>query len=55
MQCWDKRPAALDSEEPLHVAEAVKTLGLKHAVLTSPDRDDLEDEGAGHFRDCIRK
>lgn len=50
-----KRPAALDSEEPLHVAEAVKTLGLKHAVLTSPDRDDLEDEGAGHFRDCIRK
>lgn len=38
-----------DAEEPAHVAEAVMRLGLTHAVITSVDRDDLPDFGAGHF------
>ena len=47
------RPEALDLEEPKHVAEAVKELGLKYAVITSVTRDDLEDGGAEHFKNCI--
>ena len=43
------RPSALDTDEPRKVAEAVKQLGLRHVVITSVNRDDLEDEGAGHF------
>ena len=43
------RPEPLDLEEPKHVAEAVKELGLKFAVLTSVSRDDLPDGGAQHF------
>ncbi len=43
------RPKALDSDEPRRVAQAVKKLGLRHVVITSVNRDDLEDEGAGHF------
>lgn len=43
------RPASLDPAEPEHVAEVVASLGLEYAVLTSVDRDDLPDEGAGHF------
>lgn len=39
----------LDWEEPFHVATACRQLGLKHAVVTSVTRDDLEDGGAGHF------
>ena len=46
-------PAALDLEEPANVARAVKTLGLKHVVITSVDRDDLDDGGAKHFADVI--
>ena len=42
-------PAALDPEEPAHVAEAVAEMGLKHVVITSVDRDDLSDGGADHF------
>lgn len=42
-----------DPEEPAHVAEAVVRMGLKHAVITSVDRDDLDDKGAGHFVDVI--
>jgi lipoyl synthase len=42
-------PRALDPDEPARVAEAVKRLGLAHAVVTSVDRDDLGDGGAGHF------
>ena len=38
-----------DAEEPEHVAEAIQRLGLAHAVITSVDRDDLDDKGAGHF------
>ena len=47
------RPEPLDEEEPKHVAEAVKELGLKYAVITSVTRDDLPDGGAGHFKKCI--
>ena len=47
------RPEPLDLEEPKHVAEAVKELGLKFAVITSETRDDLPDGGAQHFKNCI--
>lgn len=43
----------VDPEEPEHVAEAVATMGLQHAVITSVDRDDLPDGGAGHFAQVI--
>jgi lipoyl synthase len=43
------RPDELDPHEPEHVAEAVARLGLSHIVVTSVDRDDLDDGGAGHF------
>jgi lipoyl synthase len=46
-------PEAVDPEEPRRVAEAAKTLGLKHAVLTSVTRDDLADGGASVFADTI--
>ena len=47
------RPEPLDINEPKHVAEAVKELGLKYAVITSVTRDDLDDGGAEHFANCI--
>lgn len=47
------KPLPLDENEPLHVAEAVKDLGLKYAVITSVTRDDLPDGGAEHFAKCI--
>jgi lipoic acid synthetase len=47
-------PAALDPDEPKHVAEAVVKLGLSHVVITSVDRDDLSDGGAEHFAQVIR-
>lgn len=47
------RPEPLDLAEPFHVAEAVKDLGLKYAVITSVTRDDLPDGGAQHFANCI--
>lgn len=47
------RPEPLDLKEPFHVAEAVKDLGLKYAVITSVTRDDLPDGGAEHFANCI--
>jgi lipoyl synthase len=43
------KPGAVDREEPEHVAEAAAQLGLSHIVVTSVDRDDLEDGGAGQF------
>jgi lipoic acid synthetase len=49
------RPAPLDPDEPAHVAEAVAALGLNHVVITSVDRDDLDDGGAGHFAAVIRR
>ncbi|MCC7319786.1 MAG: lipoyl synthase [Rubellimicrobium sp.] len=48
------RPRPLDQFEPGRVAHAVRTLGLKHVVVTSVDRDDLEDGGAEHFAMTIR-
>ena len=47
------KPGALDPFEPTNVAAAVKKLGLEHVVITSVDRDDLEDGGAGHFAQTI--
>ncbi|MGH7765639.1 MAG: lipoyl synthase [Candidatus Dormibacteraceae bacterium] len=48
------RPTELDLGEPLRVADSVAQLGLKHAVITSVDRDDLRDGGAGIFARTIR-
>ncbi len=48
------RPDALDLFEPGRVADAVAKLGLKHVVITSVDRDDLDDGGAEHFAQTIR-
>ena len=47
------KPEPLDLEEPKHIAEAVKALNLKYAVITSVTRDDLPDGGANHFANCI--
>jgi len=49
------RPLPLDTEEPANLAETIAALKLAYVVITSVDRDDLRDGGAGHFRDCIRK
>ncbi len=48
-----KPKPGIDRDEPAHVAEAVSRLGLRHAVITSVDRDDLEDGGARHFADVV--
>src|SRR5215471_12687063 len=48
------RPDQLDPHEPEHVAEAAARLGLSHIVVTSVDRDDLDDGGAGHFVRTIK-
>ncbi|MAW51651.1 MAG: lipoyl synthase [Geminicoccus sp.] len=47
------KPGALNPFEPTNVAQAVKTMGLSHVVITSVDRDDLDDGGAGHFAATI--
>ena len=49
------RPLPLDPKEPRHVAESVHALGLKHAVVTSVDRDDLPDKGSAHWVETIRQ
>ncbi len=43
----------LDTEEPANAADTVKHMGLKYVVLTSVDRDDIEDGGAQHYADCV--
>jgi lipoic acid synthetase len=48
------RPLPLDAEEPRNLARTIAALELKYVVITSVDRDDLRDGGAGHFVDCIR-
>ena len=48
------KPAALDADEPAQLAAAVRSMGLRYVVVTSVDRDDLRDGGAGHFAACIR-
>ncbi|MCW8903927.1 lipoyl synthase [Sedimenticola sp.] len=47
------KPLPLDPHEPAELAEAVKAMQLRYVVVTSVDRDDLRDGGAGHFVDCI--
>jgi len=47
------KPTALDPDEPRHVAEAVKRLGVRHAVVTSVNRDELPDGGALHFAQTV--
>lgn len=49
------KPLALDKDEPRHLAEAITVMALKYVVITSVDRDDLRDGGAGHFADCIKE
>lgn len=51
----NKRPAPLDPDEPRRVAESVRRMGLKYAVITSVDRDDLPDGGAEHWRQTIEE
>ena len=49
------RPLAPDADEPRHLAETIAQLKLRYVVITSVDRDDLKDGGAGHFVSCIRE
>jgi lipoic acid synthetase len=49
------KPTFLDPLEPLKIAQATKDLNLKHVVITSVDRDDLEDGGASHFSEVIKE
>ncbi|MCG9892936.1 MAG: lipoyl synthase [Thermosynechococcaceae cyanobacterium MS004] len=52
---FEKKPVALDPTEPQRLAEAVRRMGLKHVVITSVNRDDLPDGGAGQFVACIQQ
>jgi lipoate synthase len=54
LQRGHRQAAALDAFEPGRVAHAVAKLGLNHVVITSVDRDDLDDGGAEHFAQTIR-
>lgn len=47
------KPKALDSQEPINLAKTIKDMALNYVVITSVDRDDLRDGGAGHFVACI--
>lgn len=49
------KPLPLDDREPVKIAESVKSLGLRHAVITSVDRDDLPDQGASHWVKVLKK
>jgi lipoic acid synthetase len=49
------RPNPLDVDEPKNLANTIQAMGLKYVVITSVDRDDLRDGGAGHFVSCIRE
>jgi lipoic acid synthetase len=48
------RPRPVDADEPQRLADSIARLGLRYVVITSVDRDDLRDGGAGHFADCLR-
>ena len=48
------RPDPLDTNEPANLAKTIAALKLKYVVITSVDRDDLRDGGAGHYAECIR-
>ena len=47
------RPNPLDRDEPANLARTIQAMGLRYVVITSVDRDDLRDGGAGHFVECI--
>lgn len=47
------KPQALDRQEPENLAATIEQMGLRYVVITSVNRDDLRDGGAGHFADCI--
>lgn len=47
------KPFPVDINEPMNVAKSIQLMGLKHAVITSVDRDDLNDKGAGHWAETI--
>ncbi len=47
------KPQPLDADEPVNMALTIKKLALKYVVITSVNRDDLRDGGAGHFAECI--
>lgn len=49
------KPLPIDPDEPFKLAESIKLMGLKHAVITSVDRDDLDDGGANHWAQTIRE
>jgi len=49
------RPNPLDENEPEHLADTIKAMGLSYVVITSVDRDDLRDGGAAHFVECIER
>jgi lipoic acid synthetase len=49
------KPGAIDADEPRRTAEAIRTLGIKHAVVTSVNRDDVPDGGASIFAELIRR
>jgi len=49
------RPNPLDEKEPTQLGKTIQTMGLSYVVITSVDRDDLRDGGAGHFANCIRE
>jgi len=48
------KPLPPDRREPEHLASSIAAMGLRYVVITSVDRDDLRDGGAGHFADCLR-
>ncbi len=49
------KPLQVERDEPARLAESIRTMGLKHCVLTSVDRDDLEDGGAAFWAETVRK
>ena len=49
------KPGKLDELEPVKISQAIKKLNLKHVVITSVDRDDLEDGGSNHFFEVIKQ
>ncbi|MBT92913.1 MAG: lipoyl synthase [Euryarchaeota archaeon] len=50
-----KSPAPLNQNEPRELAEAIELMGISHAVITVVNRDDLQDGGASHYRECLLK
>ena len=48
-----RTPPPLDADEPMHLATAVESMNLRHAVITVVNRDDLADSGADHYKKCI--